>query len=185
MLLAQKLLAALRLDAKESKPSAMLIRNWIGALPTTDLSNMLYWDKKALLEVDSPNLISQYKSAMAFNQRVYKLLIDDPESPYSKYLTSEKKLDFDQWCWAFSIVATRNLVLNNMPYQDTSDPNAIFMILPLLDFVNHSAEPNCIFAGYHDKVEDESYVVLQTLKEVQKDEQLCINYGNLPNSHLI
>jgi hypothetical protein len=45
MLLAQKLIAASRLDSKESKPSAMLIRNWINALPTNDLSNMIYWDK--------------------------------------------------------------------------------------------------------------------------------------------
>jgi len=66
-----------------------------------------------------------------------------------------------------------------------SDENAVFMILPLFDFVNHSQEPNCVFNGFHHKLEDESYVVLQTLREIRKGEQLTINYGNLPNSHLI
>jgi hypothetical protein len=58
MLLAQKLLAATRMDGKESAPSAMLIRNWINALPTSDLTNMIYWDKKTLIEIDSPNLVA-------------------------------------------------------------------------------------------------------------------------------
>jgi SET domain len=146
MLLAQKLIAASRLDSRESKPSAMLIRHWINALPTTDLSNMIYWDKQQLVEVDSPNLIAQYKQALAFNQRVYKLLVEDSESPYAK----TKSLDFDQWVWAFTIVSSRNLVLNNVPYQDTADPNAIFMIVPLLDYLNHSLTPNCVVTGYHD-----------------------------------
>lgn len=82
LLLAQKLIAASRLDSRESKPSAMLIRQWINALPTSDLSNMLYWDKQQLIEVDSPNLIAQYKQTLGFNQRVFKMLVDDPESPY-------------------------------------------------------------------------------------------------------
>jgi hypothetical protein len=46
MLLAQKLLASTKLDPRESKPSAMLIRNWVNALPTKDLTNMLYWEKQ-------------------------------------------------------------------------------------------------------------------------------------------
>ena len=85
MLLAQKLLAAMRNDEREHKPHAMMTRNWINALPTTDLTNMIFWDKKALIEIDSPNIISQYKSTLSFNQRVYKLLIEDPESPYMKF----------------------------------------------------------------------------------------------------
>ena len=60
MLLAQKLLASSKLDPRESRPSAMLIRSWVNALPTTDLTNMLYWQKPQLIEVDSPNLIAQY-----------------------------------------------------------------------------------------------------------------------------
>lgn len=62
-----------------------MTRNWINALPTTDLTNMLFWDKKALIEIDSSNIISQYQSTLSFNQRVYKLLIEDPESPYMKF----------------------------------------------------------------------------------------------------
>lgn len=45
----------------------MLIRNWINALPKDDLTNMLYWDKQQLVEIDSPNLIAQYQQAFSFN----------------------------------------------------------------------------------------------------------------------
>lgn len=67
MLLAQKLLASTKLDPRESRPSAMLIRSWVSALPTNDLTNMLYWEKQQLIEVDSPSLIAQYKQAGNFN----------------------------------------------------------------------------------------------------------------------
>lgn len=48
------------------------------------------------------------------------MLIDDEESPYRKYANELQQggvaIDFEQWCWAFSIVSSRNLVLNNTPY---------------------------------------------------------------------
>ena len=104
------------MEPKESKPSAMLIRNWANALPTNDLSNMLYWDQKELINIDSPSIISQYKQALSFNQRVFSMLITDPESPYTKYAAEfdqKSTIDFDQWCWAFSTISQRNLVLHN------------------------------------------------------------------------
>ena len=47
-------------------------------------------------------------------------------------------MSLEELMWAFNIVGSRNLVFNNTPYQPTEDPNAIFMIAPLLDFVNHA-----------------------------------------------
>jgi len=82
-------------------------------------------------------------------------------------------------------VGSRNLIINNQAYQDTSDPNAAFMIVPPLDFINHSSDPNVIVMPYHDKVSDHSYVVVQALKEISEGEQLTMSYGNLPNTHLI
>jgi len=59
------------MDPKESKPTFMLIRNWASALPTDDLTNLIYWDQSELIKIDSPSLISQYKQTVSFNQRVY------------------------------------------------------------------------------------------------------------------
>lgn len=119
------------------------------------------------------------------------MLIEDPESPYTKYAKEMQpeggkvSIDFEQWCWAFSIVSSRNLVLNNVPYQDSTDPNAIFMMVPLLDYLNHSSDPNCVVTGYHDKVQDHSFVVLQSIRDIEPGEQLRISYGSLPNSHFV
>jgi hypothetical protein len=32
--------------------------------------------------------------------------------------------------------------------------------MPILDFINHSFDPNVVALPYHDKVNDESYVIL-------------------------
>jgi hypothetical protein len=76
----------------------------------------------------------------------------------------------DEFLWAFSIVGSRSLVLNNTPQPPTADPNAVLMILPILDFLNHSANPNVIATPYHDKVSHQSYVVLQALREIAAGE---------------
>jgi len=34
------------------------------------------------------------------------------------------------------------------------------MMMPLLDMVNHSFDPNVIFVPYHDKLTDQSYVAM-------------------------
>ncbi len=65
----------------------------------------------------------------------------------------------DEFLWAFSTVSARSLVLNNENVNEIPD-EAVSMIVPLLDMVNHSPEPNCIFLPYHDKVSDTSYVTL-------------------------
>ena len=87
--------------------------------------------------------------------------------------------------WAFSIVSSRALVFNNQAMPDTTDPKAFITIVPLLDFVNHSPEPNCIMLPYHDKVAGQSYVILKSIRDIPKDEQVTISYGDLPNTHLI
>ena len=58
--------------------------------------------------------------------------------------------------------------------------------LPLMDMVNHSPEPNCIMLPCHAKLSNKSFVVLQSIRPIAKDEQLTISYGNdLANTHLI
>jgi hypothetical protein len=91
----------------------------------------------------------------------------------------------DEFLWAFSIVGSRSLILNNTPMTPSLDPKQVIMILPLLDFINHSSEPNVVALPYHDRVNDNSYVVLQALREIQAGEQLYLSYGNLANTHFV
>ena len=61
-------------------------------------------------------------------------------------------MSVDEFLWAFTTVGARSLVLNNEPYQLTTDPNSVYMLLPLLDFINHDPKPNVVALPYHDKV---------------------------------
>lgn len=76
----------------------------------------------------------------------------------------------EEFLWAFSTVSARSLVLNNESVTEMTDPNAVTMIIPLLDFINHSREPNCVILPYHDKLSNQSYATLQSIKPISKDE---------------
>ncbi len=77
------------------------------------------------------------------------------------------------------------------------DPNLQLLIMPLLDFINHTQlpknptsatdveGPNVRCMPYHDTVNNESFVLLEALKDIKKDDQLLMSYGRLSNTHLI
>lgn len=59
------------------------------------------------------------------------------------------------------------------------------MMIPLLDFLNHSKEPNVIVTPQHDQVNNRSYVVLTALRDIAAGEQLTVSYGELANTHMV
>jgi len=68
--------------------------------------------------------------------------------------------------WAFSIVSSRQLSLNNGDV-NMEDPNLQLLIMPLLDFLNHAPTtekegggPNVVAMPYHDTVNNESFVLV-------------------------
>ena len=106
-------------------------------------------------------------------------------SPY-KIAGEDAPMSEEEFLWAFSTVSARSLVLNNEHLSEMNDENAVTMILPLMDMVNHSPEPNCIMLPYHDKLSNKSFVVLQSIRPIAEGDQLTISYGNdLANTHLI
>lgn len=116
---------------------------------------MIYWDQASLNVMDSKILIETYKDTLSYYQLIYKLLVDNETSPYRTFTESKQtQLSMDEFLWAFNIVGSRSLILNNTPQPPTADPNAVMMILPILDFLNHSNTPNVIATPYHDKVSD-------------------------------
>lgn len=66
-----------------------------------------------------------------------------------------------------------------------NDPNLQLLILPLLDFINHGVEPNTRAMPYHDTVNNESFILLEAIKDIKKDDQILMSYGKLANTHLI
>lgn len=66
-----------------------------------------------------------------------------------------------------------------------NDPNLQLLIMPLLDFINHGVEPNVRAMPYHDTVNNESFILLEAIKDIKKDDQILMSYGKLSNTHLI
>ena len=68
------------------------------------------------------------------------------------------------------------------------DPNLQLLIMPLLDFINHAQSsdnkeegPNVRAMPYHDPVNNESFVLLEALRDIKKGDQLLMSYGRLSN----
>ncbi len=101
----------------------------------------------------------------------YKMLIDSEESPYREFSENKQaQVSYDEFLWAFSTISSRHLVLGNECVTHMHDPNAVLMIVPLLDFINHDPVPNVIALPYHDKVNDMSYVILNAIRDIAPGE---------------
>ena len=163
------------------QPSAYLefIKAYTEVLPREDLTQMIFWPKHILTEIDSQILIAQYRDTLGFYQHIHQLLTKDPESPYAQH--GGEPLPLDQFLWAFSVISSRHLTLNN----NNSADDQHLLVMPLLDFLNHSPEPNVVALPFHDKINNESFVLIQALRDIKKGEQLLMNYGPLSNSHLL
>lgn len=157
-------------------------------LPREDSTQLIFWPKEVLTEIDSQLLIQQYRDTLGYYQMIHRLLVSDPDSPYNQIKDS---LPFEEFLWAFSVVSSRQLSLNNGE-QVMDDPNLQLLIMPLLDFINHTQPPltsseskeegpNVRAMPYHDPVNNESFVMLEALYDIKKGDQLLMSYGRLSN----
>lgn len=79
-----------------------------------------------------------------------------------------------------SIVRSRNL--NFLPEQPKHfDINSVVIMTPVVDWINHSFQPNCRVTGTYFEHENESYVCVKAIKDILPGEELTLNYGNMPN----
>ena len=137
------------------------LKSYMDVLPREDLTSLIFWPKNVLTEIDSDMLVQQYLETSSYYQHLHKLLTQNPDSPYAK---NNAQLPIEEFLWAFSVVSSRQLSLNNGEGSQ-EDPNLQLLIMPLLDFVNHSPTtqtegPNVVALPYHDTVNNESFVLL-------------------------
>jgi len=72
--------------------------------------------------------------------------------------------------------------LNFLPEQPKFlDMNSVVIVGPVVDWINHSFEPNCKILGTYYQHESESFVVVKAIKDIPKGEELTLNYGNMNN----
>lgn len=187
LILTQKLISKKRSSGSEFNGFIEnFVRTYLDTLPVEDMSSLIYWDPATLNQVDSQIIRDNYKMTCDHYKAIYRAMVTNPNSPYAQSDTSEPPMSEEEFLWAFSTVSARSLVFNNEHETEMTDPNAVSMIVPLFDMLNHSREPNCIVVPFHDKLSEQSFVTLKSLRPIAKDEQLTISYGNdLANTHLI
>mmetsp|Transcript_1728 Transcript_1728/g.1172 ORF Transcript_1728/g.1172 Transcript_1728/m.1172 type:complete len:119 (-) Transcript_1728:642-998(-) len=118
------------------------------------------------MEVDSNLIKNNWKSTSQFMITLYDKLIKGEGSPYKEKGT---KIDLNEFLWAWSTVSTRGLTLNNT-HADPQDLNLVLMIMPLLDYINHSSTPNSIALPVHDKLLDTSFVEVRAIRDIAAGE---------------
>jgi len=107
------------------------------AMPRSDLTQIIFWPKQILTDLDSQLLIQQHRETLGFYQLLHKQLTTDPDSPYAQVTNS---LPLEEFLWAFSLVSSRHLIMDNDQHS-SDDPKMQLLIMPLLDFINHSNIP--------------------------------------------
>lgn len=84
LMLTQKIIITNRADP-DWKDSSMFIKCYFDSLPTEDLSTIIYWDQKTLNNVDSQILRQSYRDTTSYYHGMFRLLIDDENSPYRTF----------------------------------------------------------------------------------------------------
>ncbi len=166
------------------------LNDFVNSFPFNDLTNINFWSQKTFENISSRNL----KTLVIDNRNVQEIL-------YS--IISEKSMyDIrkDDFFWAYNNVNARKIsfldnpitsneeiemAVNNINNKKTKFDysNQVYqMLLPLIDYFNHSFEPNCRLEPIYDQQDDKSYVICISECGIKKDDQLFINYGNESNA---
>jgi len=139
----------------------------------------LFWSDQVKVEIDSVNVRQALLDTEHLYHFLYNQIVNGEGSPY------KGSLSLQEFLWAFSIVGSRHLILNNDVDGMFKDPNLILILAQLFDFINHSNNPNVVALPYHDKVSEQSFISLSAAREIETGEQLFLSYGNLSNMHFI
>lgn len=143
-----------------SEPSHKLFhdefqRRWVDLMPQQgQQTNITFWDRDVLNEIDSDHIKGRHKFQNDWQEFLWKSLVAVEGSPYQQ----AESIPQEEFLWALNTVASRHLVLDGVPADD--DPNALFLLMPLLDLINHSANPNVALRAMQNSSTGESFVIL-------------------------
>ena len=144
------------------------------------MTNLTYWSKDNLNEIDSQHLQAAYTTTHKFYRSLWHHLVNLEGSPYK----DKNSLSYEEFLWAFTVVSSRHVVFHE--HKADEDPNLLLVLMPFVDMFNHSRSPNVAITPFIDKLGgDKSFIQLHALKDIAADEHLTVSYGNLSNAHFI
>ena len=85
-------------------------------------------------------------------------------SPYQ----GKASVSYEEFLWASNTVSARHVCLHE--HEVEKDANLLLMMLPLLDLLNHSNEPNVGLMPMYDQFEDRSFLILKALRDIEANE---------------
>ena len=160
LLLTYKLMCYLK-----NKESSM--KSYIASLPMRELPNLGSWKMEILCEVESQSLIDQIK-------HIYSVMNNLHDMMFNKGNKGKPNVSNDEFNWAFSLASSR--------YAPIEIDDGTLYLCPFIDYLNHSFDPNCKLE--FEKDEGQNWIVTKSIKDINENEQLLINYGNMPNHML-
>lgn len=116
------------------------VKAFIDSMPVQDMTSIIYWDKQTQNLVDSRHIRDVFTQTCTTYRQIYEILIKHPSSPYVTQRAENSdapSISLEEFLWAFSIVSSRHIVLDNT-HSAAMDDKAFMMLFPLLDLINHS-----------------------------------------------
>lgn len=139
----------------------------VEAFPTHDLTQPVYTSQEIFNQISSKNLIKYYFDNNSFYHNLYEFMKKD----------SLIEVTYDEIVWAFNNVYARKILLVE---ESTTSP--IELILPIIDYVNHSSiKHNLACEPTFDHLDKRSYLFVNATRNIKENEQLFFDYGPCTN----
>jgi len=132
---------------KSSMFEDSFIQSYLDMVPQPDeQSNIVFWDKDVLNEIDSDHVKQAHSNTHAFYRGMFNQLVNDEKSPFK----DKNSIQYGEFLWALNTVSSRHVVMHEQ--QMDKDPNMLLILMPFLDLLNHSHSPNVAITPYLDKL---------------------------------
>lgn len=139
----------------------------VNSFPESDLTQPVFASENTFNLISSRNLKKYYFDNKLYLKNLYEII--SKEAIY--------EVTFDEMAWAYNNVLSRKMIIvepvTGNPYQ---------LILPIVDYINHSSsEANCIAEPIYDSNKASSYVSIKAAKYIKENDQLFFDYGPMYN----
>ncbi len=132
---------------------------------------LAYWPESVVKHISSQTVLGM----MAATERLY--------SVFSQAMlpsgATEKEIQI--FTWSLQMAISRHVIYNEALVRKNPPENFKLFMCPVADLLNHSFEPNATLDLEKDITERRLYFTVRSLRSINKDEQVTINYGPLSN----
>lgn len=139
----------------------------VNAFPEGDLCQPMFASEDMYNKIKSINLKKYYHDNKLYMQNIYDLIFKE----------AIFEMSFDEVAWAYNNVLARKMIIvepiSQIPYQ---------LILPIIDYVNHSSiDANILVEPVFETERSSSYLSIKASRDINEGEQLFFDYGPMYN----